>query len=175
METIKKDLGVDSGQMAVFPVERGGDPSLMALVPAQQGAVYHAFVAHSDEGTWGTRVARLVVLRDDCLTERDDGLKEVGQFACRSAKLLVSDPCYYFEDEYGEGGAYDRACSATCDMKTGSMTPLRAGIFRGLDGDGVCCSSGYGDGCYDMTAAVDDRGARRVDVVFIGDEDEEDE
>lgn len=179
-KTIRSEVGVDSGQMAVmsafgeFAKPNFSSDGLL-VVPAARGEMYTAFVRRSHEGSWGMRVKSLIVMRGDSHRLIPDESHKVGVFECVSDALIVSDPCYVFNDEYGAGGPYDRACNATYDMKRDASTELSAAIFDSAygAGQGVCSSSGFGDGGYDAVVHFDDRGAVFIEIVFIPDEDEE--
>lgn len=182
MDEMKKDVAVDSGQMAVFPAYKVVDGEYVGCVKAKKGADYLPFVELENAGElWGERVKRLVVFREDAiektemLASQGRGLQPLGRFTCTEDSLFVSDPCYVFDDEYGDGGPYDRACDANFDRNGKKRVELQAGIFRSESGYGVSCRSGFGDGLYEMTATMDEHGARRIEVVFIDDEDEEEE
>jgi len=179
-KSVRKEVCVDSGQMAVMPafgkyLNKGEDEHCMCVLPAAKGEKYTAFVEHSDEGSWGMRVKRLVVMRGE--GGYVDNAVKVGSFKATSEKLIVSDPCYVFEDDYGANGPYDRACNATYDRKVDKCTEMRANLFESLEpgSQGVCSSSGYGDGGYDLHAECDEKGLVFAEVVFIPEEEEDDE
>ena len=174
---IKKtgEVWVDSGQMSVVSCFGCGDVEGTLRLASKAGEVYTAFVEIKDHGNWGLRVIQISVLRGDVPSL--DGMIRVGTFVCESEALVVSDPCYIFDDEYGSGGFYDNACNATFNREDETRTENSSGLFESSLGTGICCSSGLGDGCYESLSEIGDDGiVDSINIVFIEeDEDEEGE
>jgi len=175
MEKATGEVWVDSGQMSVVSWFGSGDVEGTLRLASKAGEVYTAFVEIQDHGGWGPRVSQISVLRGDVPSL--DGMIRVGTFVCESEALVVADPCYIFDDEYGAGGFYDNACNATFNREEGTRTENSSGLFESSLGTGICCSSGFGDGCYESLAEIGDDGiVERINIVFIEEgEDEDDE
>lgn len=81
------------------------------------------------------------------------------------AGIFNKDDFHGGEDDYGDGGWYDECCKITLDA------PDCAGTLTG----GIVSSSGFGDGGYFCYVSKKDEEIVAVRIVFLGDEDEEDE
>lgn len=99
--------------------------------PALNG-VWTAHVVMSDEGSWGTRV-RKVIVHHDGFNPADPRIRRMNdEFSVDSGQAGVFD-----RDSYGGDQFYDLCCQETLSKK-------QCGYVEG----GFVTSSGYGDGCY---------------------------
>ena len=96
---------------------------------------------------------------------------QVGTVGVDSGQIMVIDPCYVLD-----GGDYDAACNASLqEAKAGQMI-LGTGALR----QGVCTSTGIGDGGYPVYVEYVDLGdwgrrVKSITVEFIADDEEWDE
>ena len=134
---------------------------------------YRCFVVVSDEGNCGHRVAELHVILNKVFDKYGE-LSEIPYdpeplncyIDIDSGQCGIFDANYYEEhqpdDDYGNKNSWYRR---VCDLTN------NAGIIDGL---GVVCASGYGDGSYDLWVAKDDDGnVVAMKVVFINDEEDD--
>ena len=107
--------------------------------------LWQAEVKQSDEGDFGNRIAELIASHSNtgATTEWKKTRLEVG---VDSGQAGIFDLKEYHggEDEYGEGGWYDKCCHETLKKENGHQISS-AGVIKG----GVVSSSGFGDGGYD--------------------------
>jgi hypothetical protein len=149
----KTKTAVDS-----FSVRSGkvtfGDPCYETnkSVKAQKGE-WTAHVVFSDEGSWGRRVKRLVVHRDDFNPADRRIVVKTKTFGVDSGQAGVFDSAVY-----GEGTFYDDCCKAT-------LGRTQWGYLVG----GVVSSSGFGDGGYEAEVHLLGDEAVCVELVFIED------
>lgn len=85
-----------------------------------------------------------------------------------------------FPDDTGDYGGDDEPPSEyrkICEAVNGPDDSFGPGVAIVLDGRGVCSQSGYGDGGYNVYVSGDRETGliNSVKIVFIGDENEEDE
>lgn len=135
---------------------------------------YKCFVVIADEDSWGHRVAELHVVEstvyDGCMDLRDityDPEPVNCVIGVDSGQCGIFDADYY--EEHQPDNDYDDLNSwyrKVCELTR------NAGVIDGL---GVACMSGYGDGAYDLwTAKDDDNKVFAMKVAFIiNDEDDE--
>lgn len=133
---------------------------------------YRCFVVVSDEGNWGHRVAELHAI----LNKVFDKYEELSEIPYDSEPLncsigVDSGQCGIFDADYYEeqhpDDDYDNKNSwyrRVCDLT------YNAGIIDGL---GVACASGYGDGSYPLYVAKDKNKVVAMKVVFIDDEEDD--
>ena len=154
MNRLNADLGVDSGQMGIFPAswvrsDAVGDLADLALaLPVAPGARYRSLVDQTG--------MRLVEDRRGDFTVPD---------GCD--RLIVADPCYVLAGEYDTDDPYGRACSVSDDVRRFTV-PDRAG-------EGLCTGTMYGDGEYSAHAELDDRGNLVAFEISFVDDDEDDD
>jgi hypothetical protein len=139
------------------------------LSPAAPGT-WTAKTVMSDEGSWGDRVAALIVAHEN-ITYHDyefmrcHGINvpvDSGQAGFFNAHLYPKDGS---TGEYGELDTfYGRACEKTTE-----------GSPAGVIDEGVVSSSGYGDGCYDLYTIERDGRVVAAKIVFIGEAEEDEE
>ena len=111
------------------------------------------------------------------------GRHKIGSIGVDSGQMMLCDPCYlnkWEDNEFDNTNHqqaretesyefnYNGACAAT-------LSPKRSGIL-GVFGIAAVCSTGYGDGCYDVFITVTDErewGLRisKLEIVFIESED----
>ena len=141
------------------------------IVGGVKAGKYNAFAIITDEGSWGERVAELIVIHEDAdINEITDELDfEVG---VDSGQAGIFNLDYYKEhqpdDDYDNRKSwYRRVCDITCSD----------GDCGTIDNEGVVSSSGYGDGGYVCYAAYNkENEIVALRVVFIEDyEEDEDE
>jgi len=156
-------------------------------LPAQNGE-WEGEVERLDKKDWGMRVGELVVHHKDHFTEVHSGSWEEleGEVGVDSGQAGVFDSEIYPKGE-NDGEAndmssfYGRACRETCPEfdrthakeKESKGLSLDCGVVD--DGGFVSCS-GYGDGGYTAYGVKNSKNELiAVKIVFIDDEDEEDE
>lgn len=133
---------------------------------------YDAYAIITDEGSWGQRVAELVVLLSNA---KINGFNEELDFevGVDSGQAGIFNLDYYKEkqpdNEWEKDDSwYRRVCDITCsDEDCGT-----------IDNEGVVSSSGYGDGGYVCYAAYNEDNeivGLRIDFIPDYDDDEEDD
>lgn len=137
------------------PCYEDGDLTIPNPVPGR----WTAYIQARDYGIWGKRVARLVLTLDpDSIGSigRPAGSR-VGIVGVDSGQMLIGPKITGLDD----GEAYDTICNITSP----------AGIICDFDVRGVVSQSGFGDGAYEVYAAVNsDDEAVTVSVEFETDE-----
>jgi hypothetical protein len=124
---------------------------------------------------------------------------KLGSIGVDSGQMMLCDPCY-IESSWKKGEfngekieemkkskeyefGYSGACAATL-QEEGPKAHIGDILGRyspdSEDGTGAVCSSGFGDGCYEVWVEVEDHGpwGRRVskmEIIFIGDEEEDED
>jgi hypothetical protein len=82
--------------------------------------------------------------------------KLIGHCGVDSGQILLIDPCYVYNDEYGSGGDFDECCQITLSDDKAGQTTL-----------GVVTSTYSGDGVYPVYATTDEHGGiMSVEIVF---------
>jgi hypothetical protein len=150
MKTSVESFKVSSGQIVI------GDPcysvEMNRLVSAKKGT-WTAHVETSNEGSWGERVSKILVHHVDFSMYGRNMLTESMTIGVDSGQAGVFDLSSYGDD--GED-IYDDCCRQ-------SLSKKRCGFLPG----GFISSSGYGDGCYDVTVFKEKGVSVAVEVVFI--------
>ena len=131
-----------------------------------------ANIVRSDEGAWGNRVAELIVMNVDSNYNEYDWVRnrdiEVG---VDSGQAGFFNSFLYPRGDTGEyddkDSFYGKVCKLTVD-KNGHGT---AGVLA----FGAVASSGYGDGGYDLYTVTKNDKVVAAKIVFIGEEEYEDE
>jgi len=165
---VNNTLCVDSGQMAFIPTADTTEGAYGALLDVEPGQ-YDVFIERRDEGSWGVRISAFAIAKAKIPRKCKEQIY-VDTLNIKTNKIIVSDPCYIHQDEYGTSGPYDRACDAT------SNTKLMAGIYKLEDGSNAACSStGFGDGSYPLHVECDTNGKVIYAEVRFIDEYENDE
>jgi hypothetical protein len=156
------ELYVDSGQMAVIPIEgidkcghdmlkRGGDGILVVNLGGPGEYEFYSNRDHSRADDFGTHGDHLV-----------------GTLKTSSGVVVLSDPCYVFEDGWGEGGNYSRACDA--NHGGGELGEFEVHKDGEVVGQGVVTSTAYGDGGYPCCVHTDqDNVTTRIEIKFVED------
>lgn len=102
---------------------------------------YKAFVQLSDEGDWGLRHGKLIVIREDVV--QSDVIAQGKVNLCKATIGVDSGQAGFFAQAEYMGGDdhdwYDECCKCT-------LSDLGAGFVV----EGVVSSSGYGDGGYNL-------------------------
>lgn len=156
------ELYVDSGQMAVIPIE-GIDQCGHDMIKRSSGILvvnlggpgeYEFFVTHEQ-----TRADSFGTVGDT----------HAGTLKTSSGIVVLTDPCYVFEDGYGEGGNYDRACAQTLGSNShGEFDVQKDGKSVG---QGVVTCTAYGDGGYPCHVRTDDDNVTtRIEIKFVEDQ-----
>lgn len=146
-----------------------------------KNGTWKAEVETSDEGDWGERISRLRVehinAKRTYITEQVDmdGGVDSGQFGFFDKDFYRNDEAAKDLKKYDFGGDFDRSGEgeqwyrAVCDL---TLAKESWGVLSG----GAVSSSGFGDGSYPVYGEKDENGEWvAFEVVFIGDEDEEDD
>lgn len=179
--TITRYLGTfevgDEGLIASDPCYDEGTWRAEHL-PAISGT-WHALVAFSDEGAWGTRVKLLSIYAEDApllITTQKTFTVGVdsGQFGFFDAEHYKDDSIvpqsFVFTEDWlplDDGPWYSACCQLT-------VTGDRVGIMP--QATGVVSSSGFGDGSYELLVSYDEDGnAIAALVTFIEDGDMEED
>lgn len=136
--------------------------------------IYNVNILYSDEGMWGERVAVLEVInkQNDSLgtnLRMIDRLETVGSVCVDSGQMSISDYNYYKTlcNEAGEvdDNWYDVFC----------MLTLSADQFGTIASSSVVSRTGYGDGDYDVVVGYWNKEIVYIGVIFIGEDEEEDD
>ena len=133
---------------------------------------YQAFYEKVDEGDWGIRVSRCAIAPEGCDTWDVEHAHRV-----RTSSVGVdAGLCGFFVNKPDYD---DAAWDAFCDMLTKADEQYEKDTGRKYKNvyhtdEGFFTSSGYGDGEYNVHM-LDMDGKIGVEIVFIGDEEDEDE
>ena len=160
METTRKEIG----RILL-------DGPVIISDPCYEPDIWCAFNMHvkpgryvcSVEKTVDGHIASIEAVKEDYAGSLEWVIR--GYSAVDSGQMGIWDRLYYlsYQDNDWDGGWYRRVCEITlADAQTGT-----------IDGRGCVSSSGYGDGCYDVSSAYDSNGciiANKVDFIY---EDEE--
>jgi hypothetical protein len=150
------------------------DTWCQGTLPALPGR-WAAEMEVGDRPGWGRRVHAIRAFHVD-VAPRDVRKRAKFEVGVDSGQAGIFDEARYPQDETGDyddlESFYGRACSATHD-RDGEDDSITGGVIA----EGAVSSSGYGDGGYVCYYRTDEEGrAVEVEIVFIGDEsDEEDE
>ena len=127
---------------------------------------WNAEIEISDEGSWGRRVASLIV-RHEQFPEAKCTTQTGFDIGVDSGQAGFFDDSKYPEGSTGEFGETDTMYGQICEK---TLADQIGGV-----GYGVASSTGYGDGSYDCLIAYDPDGKNVVaaKLIFITDEDEE--
>lgn len=139
-----------------------------------------SFITKYDDGEWGIRVSNLVAyLGDTEPTEEEWKLVEGAHIGVDSGQAGIFDATVYRNNDSAPDTSFlshsrqeeegEKWYSHMCDLTLG--TGDQAGVTTG----GVVSSSGYGDGGYSLYSIIKDDKIVALKIVFIGDEDEEEE
>jgi hypothetical protein len=146
MKTKTESFRISSGSLVL------GDPcyDTNPTFKAQNGP-WTAHVVRGDEGSWGTRVRKVIVHHEDFNPADPRLVVEEESFSVDSGQAGVFDGSVYGGDSF-----YDRCCDAT-------LTEKQCDYVR----QGFVTSSGYGDGWYSAEIHIVDGLAVCVELVFI--------
>lgn len=126
---------------------------------------WDAYLELSDEGSWGTRVASIQIIKDNSHTNSTWELTKI-DVGVDSGQAGFFDESFYPEDGGDNAFFYDKVCNLTLGREQGGI----------IDGFGAVSSTGYGDGGYKCYVARDDAGQIvAAKIIFIDDEYEEDD
>lgn len=166
---------VNSGEIRISdPCYDKDDYMCGVVIPARSGE-WVASAETENCGVWGERVVNLVAeyngffvggltptTHQICV---DSGQAGIFDFRSYKNDNSVKDVKRVHDEIICENEPwYSICCDRTLSKKQWGVIP-----------NGVISSSGYGDGCYEVTCFVDKDGlAARVEIVFISDDDEED-
>ena len=94
--------------------------------------------------------------------------QHVGEVGVDAGLIMVGDPCYAADKDHPihDWGKF-------CDTLKGDVTQLNSRL--GHTGLGVVVSSGYGDGTYPVYVKRDAGVVTELKVVFVGNEEDDDE
>lgn len=163
-----RDLGtfeVKSGRLVVSDPCYSRDTWCQGVLENVKNGTWRAFVlkGETDFG-WGNRCWELIAMhKDHCSVVpfdfMDMTIKADFEVGVDSGQAGIFDEAEFRggEDEYGEGGWYDLACSKTLD------TENHAGVMPG----GAVSSSGFGDGGYECYVTKHKKEIVGVKIVFI--------
>lgn len=87
-------------------------------------------------------------------------LRTIGSVGVDSGQILITDPCYVYEDEFvpdapPTGGKYDTTCRITLH-----------GDCYGENGDGFVSATAFGDGRYPVYGEFDGDRLVRITIDF---------
>jgi len=146
--TTSKYLGVIEFAGKVVVSDPGYDRSAQCIqtdFPVKPGR-YQVFVAFSDEGEFGQRVAALTLYHEDYMQQElgmewQEALTSIGVDSGQCG--IFDDTIYPQSREHPDNRPfYEECCTIT-------LTGDRTGILQ--SGKGAVSSSGYGDGCYTLS------------------------
>jgi len=137
---------VSSGSLVIGDPCYDTNPTFRA-----QNGLWRAHVVKGDEGSWGTRVRKLIIHHEDFNPADPRIVVEEDSFSVDSGQAGVFDGSVY-----GGPTFYDGCCSAT-------LTENQCGCVR----QGFVSSSGYGDGCYSAEIHTVGGLAACVELIFI--------
>jgi hypothetical protein len=129
------------------------------FLPARNGT-YKVFLTRGyekDFESWGERNWKMEVIHEDVKTEDLPWEMVDGSFCVDSGTFGFFDFDYYAEshtDKVDDDWYEDNVCSED-------------GYWNVVDGKGVWCQSGYGDGSYDVDAVYDGDEVVALQVTFI--------
>ena len=127
-------------------------------VPAKSGN-WIARAETSDQGEWGVRVSKIIAHHESVDLS-------TGNFERKHCHLGVdSGQAGFFDNEVCKGhdkAFYDRCCDTTLSCSGYGYVP-----------QGFVSSSGFGDGCYCCQLYMQDGVTVGAEIIFIGDEYEE--
>lgn len=149
---------VVSGNINVGDPCYSGDKSLKA-----KNGKWEGFVEYSDEGNWGTRVAVLETRHADC-SKFPFVTGEEAVLGVDSGQMCVVDES--ISPKTSEE-LYDDICK-------GTLRKCQHTVINDLDDDlGVASSTGFGDGCYPLYVAKNNKDeVIAVKVIFIDEKEE---
>lgn len=98
---------------------------------------------------------------------------KVGTIGVDAGLCWIGDPCYILGDNPNRKFSWSEFCDELWSDET-NPTMKSFPYAKGHEGLGVCVSTGFGDGCYDVIATVIDdpqwgRRVKKVEVIFIED------
>jgi len=158
-------LDVDSGQLAVAVMPRA---ALAAKGEDYVRSSCHVFPIYAGESVGVERnedtVAHIAVTHGSDLT--------VPENAGEEWVLVMGDPCYFLDGEYGTDDDYGRACRATCGSGGENDHEVERYGFIDLNGGGRAFVSRtvYGDGTYPVRVRPGG-----LDLTLENEKDEEEE
>jgi len=125
---------------------------------------WDAYLELSDEGSWGTRVASIQIIKDNSPTSAAWELTNI-DVGVDSGQAGFFDESFY-PDQPGLTSFYNKVCKLTTGREQGGI----------IDGFGAVSSTGYGDGGYKCYVARNDANEIvSAKIVFIDDEYEEED
>lgn len=140
-----KNFSVKSGKIVVSdPCYDTGELTVLA-----RNGRWLASVKKTDEGSWGMRVASILVHHEEFDPIGKDYREDVEYIGVDSGQAGVFDL-----NSYGSGSFYDTCCRAT-DKDFGFVP------------GGFVSSSGYGDGGYQVRIHRSGGKSEAVEIVFI--------
>lgn len=113
-----------------------------------ENGTYNIYIEKTDVDGWGNRISKLIAIHQDHETDNLVFDEDLGRFGVDSGTLGFFDKRYYdkFHKDETNDNWYDKyVCS--CINNTYNFT----------DNRGVWCSSGCGDGMYNVDAVLNDK------------------
>lgn len=100
----------------------------------------------------------------------------IGTISVDAGLCWIGDPCYILHQD-NPLNSIGRCWSEFCDVIQKSFTKDKPAVeFNhngGYNGAGVCVSTGYGDGCYEVQALIDNGIVKSIKIDFADDNDDE--
>ena len=127
-----------------------------------------ANVVISDEGSWGKRIAELIVMNVDSHHDGYEWERSKIEVGVDSGQAGFFDSFMYPRGDTGEYGDTSTFYGKVCNMTVTEQGHGTAGVLS----FGVASSSGFGDGGYDLYTATQDGKVVAAKIVFIGDEED---
>lgn len=97
---------------------------------------------------------------------------KIGEIGIDAGLVWIGDPCYILhKTENEQPKSIGKNWSDFCDiLKKGKQ--LETGFLqfcydKGHAGLGVCASTGWGDGCYDVMAEIKDNRIKSISIKFF--------
>ena len=158
---------IKSGKMRVTDPCYDKDTWCAGVLENVKNGTWVAEIKTSNEGSWGNRVSELIVRHESHLGAEPYERQSI-DVGVDSGQAGFFDEAEYHKDGKGEYGDpntfYGKVCEITLGPDSGGVVPF-----------GAVSSSGYGDGSYVCYTLTKDGEIVAAKIVFIGDEDEEEE
>lgn len=90
---------------------------------------------------------------------------KIGEVGVDAGLIWIGDPCYILHQPKGKPESIGKNWEEFCNKLTDDVTQFNYDL--GHTGLGVCVSSGYGDGEYDVEANFEDGRVKEVRIKFF--------
>lgn len=125
---------------------------------------WNVAVEISDEGAWGDRIAKVIIQHKDAKNVCPEYIENIG---------VDTGLAGFFEDKPDYDDDWNDVCDYLREDYPTKMIVDKSSPFKCV---GVCTSSGFGDGGYDLNIAKDEKGMIvYAEIVFIGEDDDDED